>query len=353
MKIKPKKKTSEKSSPSLAIAMRETIRTTKGVDTLFLGDDFTPLLVKSVLPTGLSNLDRILSVSEDGEWGLPVGRIISVKAKPSVGKTTFLLTIAKQALERGGAVHFIESEHALDLKYAREICPFVDQFFITQPDTLEQAFDAVDVAVNMCLKTRLRLKTDAPFLIILDSFSGFSPERELEGDFSSSGKALGEHARIASMACRKLTGPLSKAKAILILSHQTKSKIGVFWGSNETNIGGDAFNYHNSICLNLYRTQAIKDSKKVIIGHYGSFKTTKNKLFPPHREVKFKIINGKGFSRPFSILDFLITNHEVIKSGGWFHFKRNKELRWQGIDNFNSFLKENKKARKLVKELIK
>jgi recombination protein RecA len=338
---------------SLASAMRETINKTEGADTLFLGDDFTPLMVKAVLPTGLINLDRILSTSEDSNWGLPVGRIISVKAKPSVGKTTFLLTIAEQAIKMGGAVHFIESEHALDLKYARKICSSVDQFFITQPDTLEQAFDAANMAVNACQKARITSKTDAPFVIIMDSFSGFSPSAELAGDFSSSGKALGEHARLASMACRKLTGPLSKAKALLVLSHQTKSKLGVFWGNNETNIGGLAFDYHDSICLSLYRNRAIKDSNNRVIGHYGTIRTSKNKLFPPHREAKFKLINGKGFSSTFSILDFLITHEEVVKKGGWFHFKKNKELRWQGVDGFTSFVKENKEAKILIRKLIK
>lgn len=340
-------------SEDLALAMKTIIGKTKGGDTFFLGDDFTPLRVKAVLPTGLPNLDRILCFSEEGECGLPVGRIVSVKAKPSVGKTTFLLSIAEQAIKRGGAVHIIESEHALDLSYARKICPSVDKFLITQPDTLEQAFDAIDMSIKTCQKARLTTKTDAPFLILVDSFSGFSPERELEGDFSSSGKALGEHARIASMACRKLTGPLSKARAILVLSHQSKNKIGVFWGSNETNIGGEAFNYHDSICLSLYRTQAIKDKNKIIVGHYGIIKTTKNKLFPPHREVKFKLINGKGFSRNFAILDFLLLNKEVIKSGGWFHFRRNKELKWQGIEGFSSFIKESIKAKVLLREIFK
>jgi len=343
----------KENSESLSLAMRNAIKKTKGVETLFLGDDFTPLTVSAVLPTGLPNLDRILCMSEDGDWGLPVGRITSIKAKPGVGKTTFLLTIAKQAINMGGAVHFIESEHALDLKYAKKICPQVNQFFITQPDTLEQAFDAAAVAVKMCQKARLTAKTEAPFLIIMDSFSGFSPASEFEGDFSSSGKALGEHARIASMACRKLTGPLSKAKALLVLSHQTKSKLGVYWGSSETNIGGDAFNYHDSICLSFYRMKAVKDDKKVITGHYGGIKTTKNKLFPPHREVKFKLINGKGFVNSFSILDFLITRGEVVKKSGWMHFKKDKDLKWQGADNFNEFVKGSKKAKKIIKEALK
>jgi len=335
---------------SLALLMRETIKKSKDVDTLYLGDDSSPLIVPDVLSTGLPNLDRILCLSEKGQWGLPMGRIISVKSKPSVGKTTLLLRIADQALKRGGAAHIIESERALDIKYARKVCSSIDSFFITQPDTLEEAFDASQVALQMCQKARLINKNKAPFVIIMDSFSGFPPAAEAEGDFSKSGKALGEHARIASMACRKLTGPLAKAGAILILSHQTKSKIGVYWGSTETNIGGDAFNYHDSICLNLYRTTAIKDSKKRIAGHYGVIKTTKNKLYLPFREAKFRIINGKGFIRTFAILDFLIERGIVKKKGSWFNFKEDPSLRWQGVDDFALFAKGSKKARRLIKE---
>jgi len=338
----------------LSSVMRETIKKTKGVDTLTLGEDSTPLVVADVLPTGLPNLDKILCLSEKGEWGLPIGRIISVKAKPSVGKTTFLLRLAEQAIKRGGAVHVVESERALDIKYARMICPSVDEFFITQPDTLEQAFDTIDVATKICKKARTVKKTTAPFVILVDSFSGFSPAAELEGDFSSSGKALGAHARIASMACRKLTGAIAEAKAILILSHQTKSKIGVLWGNPDTNIGGDAFNYHDSICLSLYRTASIKDEKKRIAGHFGLFRTTKNKLFPPHREAKFRIINGKGFSQSFAILDFLIESGAVVKKGGgWFNFRGNPSLKWNGIDGFVPFIRETREARSLLKRLLK
>jgi len=347
-----KKKKEDVAEKNLSFIMKDTINKTKGVDTLMLGDDFTPLMVRNVLPTGLPNLDRILCLSEDGEWGLPVGRIISVKAKPSVGKTTFLLRIAEQAVKRGGAAHIIESERALDVKYARKICPSVDEFFITQPDTLEEAFDTARTALNICEKARHVNENRAPFVIIMDSFSGFSPAAELDGDFSSSGKALGEHARIASMACRKLTGLLSKAKAILILSHQTKSKIGIRWGSPDTNIGGSAFDYHDSICLSFYRTKAIQNSKKRIIGHFGIVKTSKNKLYPPHKEVRFKIINGKGFNRSFAILDYLIGKKLIVKKGAWFHFKENRELKWQGAEGFAPFIKEFPESKKLIRKYL-
>jgi len=252
--------------------MKQAMKKTKGMaDTLSLGDETTPLIVRDVLSTGLPNLDKILCVSKDNNWGLPVGKIISIKSKPSVGKTTFLLRIADEAIKRHGAVHIIESEHALDLKYARRISSFVDSFFISQPDTLEEAFEVARSALDVCAKVR-KTDNDAPFVIIFDSFSGFSPSAELDGDFGTGGKALGEHARIASMACRKLTGAIAKAKAIMILSHQVKSKIGVYWGSQETNIGGDALNFYYSIILNMYRTIAFIDSKGRIAHHYGLIK---------------------------------------------------------------------------------
>ena len=318
-----------------------------------LADPSDPLTVKQCLPTGLPNLDRVLCVSESGKWGLPVGKIISVKSKPGVGKTSFLLKVANQAYRRGGAIAIVESERALDMGYVRKLNgPEVDHYMISQPDTLEEAFDSIDYLLDICIKRREKAGIGPPFLIIVDSFSAFPPKSELEGGFDLKGRALGEHARIASLACRKLTGKIDKAKAILLLSHQFKSKIGTFWGSPNTNIGGEAFNYHDSICISLYRTAAIKDDKSIVSGHFGIAKTTKNKLYPPHREVKFKVINGKGFSRDFAILDFLIGNKTIRKKGAWFNFSEDKDLKWQGINNFSPFIRTSKKARKLIKEAL-
>lgn len=324
------------------------------VNIMALADPSDPLTVKQCLPTGLPNLDRVLCVSESGAWGLPVGKIISVKSKPAVGKTSFLLKVANQAYKRGGAVAIIESERALDMNYVRKLNGIeVDHYMISQPDFLEEAFETIDSVLNICIERRKSVGTESPFLIIVDSFSAFPPKSELEGGFETKGKALGEHARIASLACRKLTGKIDKAKAILLLSHQFKSKIGTFWGSPNTNIGGEAFNYHDSICISLYKTTTIKDDKGIVAGHFGIAKTTKNKLYPPHREVKFKVINGKGFSKDFAILDFLIGNRTIIKKGAWFHFYEDKDLKWQGLNNFSNFMKTNKKARILAKEALR
>jgi len=287
-----------------------------------------------------------LSSSVDGRWGLPVGRIINVKSKPSVGKTSFVLKIAREAQKRKGVIWFVESEHALDLEYMKRICR-VEDLLISQPDTLEDALNTIELAVQTCFKIREEEDT-SPFVIIMDSFSGFTTEGERGG-----GGGLGEHARLASMFCRKMTGPIKKAKAILIVIHQTKSKIGVTWGSPETSIGGDAFNFHGSITINLNRTVSVKDSSKGIIGHYGIAKTTKNKLFSPFREVKFKVINGLGFDRSFSIMDFLISNKSLVKKGAWFHIRGHKDLKFQGQENFGEFLRSSKKVRSLIKEALK
>lgn len=319
-----------------------------------LADPSDPLTVGQCLPTGLPNLDRVLCVSESGIWGLPVGKIISVKSKPGVGKTSFLLKVANQAYKKGGAVAIIESERALDMKYVRMLNGSeVDHYMISQPDHLEEAFDTIDYLLDICIKRRGKVKTQSPFLIIVDSFSAFPPKSELEGGFEIKGRALGEHARIASLACRKLTGKIDKAKAILLLSHQFKSKIGTFWGSPNTNIGGEAFNYHDSICISLYKNKIIKDDNGIVSGHFGIAKTTKNKLYPPHREIKFKIINGKGFNRNFAILDFLMENGYIKKKGAWFNFSEDESLKWQGLNNFSSFISSNKEARKIIKKALK
>ena len=352
-KVKPKTKRHTSLNPLSEGILDEIYRGKDPVNIMSLADPSDPLTVKQCLPTGLPNLDRVLCVSEGGTWGLPVGKIISVKSKPTVGKTSFLLRVANQAYKRGGAVAIIESERALDMSYVRKLNGSeVDHYMISQPDFLEEAFDTIDAVLDVCIKRRKSVGVESPFLIIVDSFSAFPPKSELEGGFEIKGRALGEHARIASLACRKLTGKIDKAKAILLLSHQFKSKIGTFWGSPNTNIGGDAFNYHDSICISLYRTTAIKDDKGIISGHFGVAKTTKNKLYPPHREVKFKVINGKGFSGDFAILDFLIGNKTVRKKGAWFHFFEDKDLKWQGINNFSEFMKTSKKARRLAKEAL-
>lgn len=352
-KVKPKKKRCTTLNPLSEGILDGIYRGKEPVNIMSLADPSDPLTVKQCLSTGLPNLDRVLCVSESGTWGLPVGKIISVKSKPTVGKTSFLLRVANQAYRKGGAVVIIESERALDMNYVRKLNGSeVDHYMISQPDFLEEAFDTIDYVLDICIKRRETVGIESPFLIIVDSFSAFPPKSELEGGFEIKGRALGEHARIASLACRKLTGKIDKAKAILLLSHQFKSKIGTFWGSPNTNIGGEAFNYHDSICISLYRTTAIKNDKGIISGHFGIAKTTKNKLYPPHREVKFKVINGKGFSRNFAILDFLIGAKSVVKKGTWFNFSEDKDLKWQGINNFSSFLRANKKARQVVRQAL-
>jgi len=325
---------------------------------IYLGNPTIPILtVQGVLSTGLPNLDRILCCSDKGEWGLPLGKIISIKSKPSVGKTSFLLKVADQSLKKNGAVYFIESERALDINYARKICSGIDKFFITQPDTLEEAFETVDIALNICIKSRNLKKnqdlSDAPFLIIMDSFSGFPVKGELQGGFGSSGKALGSHARVAALACRKLTGKIAKANALFLISHQSKSKIGVFWGNSETNIGGDAFNFHDSISLHLYRTTSIKDKDRKVCGHYGVARTQKNKLLIPHMEAKFKITNGKGFLTYFGILDFLVSKELVKKVKGEFIFSENKDWKFDSENDFLEFFSHNKKASIYIKRKLK
>jgi len=317
---------------------------------LLMSDPKTPITVDDVLSTGLPNLDRILACSINGKWGLPVGRIVGIKSKPSVGKTSFVLGIAREVQKRGGLVHIVESEHALDLEYIRKLKCNVEDFMISQPDNLEESFEIIENAVELCVNLREKYDNQAPFLIIMDSFSGFQTESEMGSGYGSSG-GLAEHARVASRACRKLTGPIKKAKALLLVVHQIKSKIGMTWGNPETHIGGDAFRFHDSIEISLYRTTSLKSGTQ-ILGHYGTARTTKNKLYPPFREAKFKIINGKGFDRNFAILEFLLSEKEIKKRGGWFTFRRSPEIRFQGSSSFFDLLREDKSTRMLVRKIL-
>jgi len=338
----------------------KSVTKSQGVNSiLMMGDPLTPIVVKDVLSTGLPNLDEICASSVDGRWGLPIGRVISIKSKPGVGKTSFILGLAREAQKRNGAVHLVESEHALDLSYVKKLKCNIDDFMLSQPDTLEEAFETIDASVNFCAKLKAKMlaskdpgpEATAPFVILMDSFSGFSPKAELEGDYGTGG-AMGSHARIASQALRKLTGSLDKAGAILVVVHQTKSKIGVVWGNPATNIGGDAFNFHDSICLTLGRQASIK-SKGKIIGHLGTIRTTKNKLYPPFREADFRIINGKGFDRNLAIFEFLKGRGEIMKKGSWFRLARKETITWQGRANFAKTIRTNKKARILIKKIMR
>lgn len=311
-----------------------------------LGDPSSPLLVDQVLSTGLPNLDRIISCSISGRWGLPVGRIVNVKSKPSVGKTSFILRVAREAQKRDGVVWIIESEHALDVEYARKIGCDIDSYLISQPDTLDDALEITETAVKACADFREE-ENNTPFLIVLDSFSGFTTKGELDGS-----GGLGEHARLASKFCRKMTASIDKARAILLVVHQIKSKIGVTWGNPDTSIGGDAFNFHGSVSLTFTRTGALKEGKE-IIGHRGFIRTTKNKLFPPFKQVGFEVINGKGFRRNLAIFEFLLSKKVLIKKGSWYYFRENRDIRFQGSNGIDEIIRRSKKGRVLIKHALK
>jgi recombination protein RecA len=331
---------------SLAIQIMEHVNKTRKSSVIqALGSSEAILVVDDVLSTGLPDLDRILAVSKSGSHGIPVGRILNIEAKPSVGKTTFLLRLCRQVQKRKGLIWMVESEHALERSYIKKVGVDDEEMLISQPDTLEESLEIIETAVKACQKLRDE-NNNAPFLVMMDSFSGFSPEAEMEG-----GGALGEHARQASKFCRKMTGAISRAKVIFVVVHQIKSKIGITWGNPNTHIGGDAFNFHGSITLSFVRKSAIKEGTKVI-GHNGSIRTIKNKLMPPFQEVDFRLINGKGFDANFSILKALIKEKVVIKKGAWFHFRDDKSIKFQGSDNFVDVLKDNVKARKLTRQIL-
>src|SRR6266446_3320948 len=287
--------------------------------------EFAPI---SSISSGSIGVDAALGVG-----GLPRGRIVEIYGPESSGKTTLSLHVIAEAQRTGGLAAFIDAEHALDAEYAKKLGVDIDNLYVSQPDSGEQALEIAEVLV----------RSGAIDIIVIDSVAALVPRAELEGEMGD--MQMGLQARLMSQALRKLTGIVSKSKTCLIFINQIREKIGVMFGNPETTTGGRALKFYSSVRADIRRIAAIKDGD-VVIGNRTKVKLVKNKCASPFREAEFDIIYGEGGSKGGDLIDLGVANNLVEKSGSWFSYKG--ERIGQGRENAKQFLKDNADIRQKI-----
>ena len=274
-----------------------------------------------VIPTGCLTLDHALGIG-----GVPKGRIIEIYGPESSGKTTVSLHILAEAQKKGGAAAFIDAEHALDPLYAEKLGVNVDELYISQPDTGEQALDICEALV----------RSGAMDVIVIDSVAALTPKAEIDGEMGDN--FIGSHARLMSQALRKLTGIINKSNTCVVFINQLRDKIGVIYGSPETTTGGKALKFYSSVRLDVRKTDVIKDGSE-IIGNKTKIKVVKNKMAPPFKVAEFDILYGVGIDKEGCVIDMAVASDIIQKSGSWYSY--NDKKIGQGREAVKNFLHEN------------
>ena len=285
-----------------------------------------------VISTGSLGLDLALGIE-----GLPLGRIVEIYGPESSGKTTLTLQVIAQAQKKGGVCAFIDVEHAMDPTYARKLGVAIEDLYISQPDTGEQALEIADTLV----------RSGAVKVVVIDSVAALVPKSELEGDMGDS--HMGLQARLMSQALRKITGSISRSGCLVIFTNQIRQKIGVMFGNPETTTGGVALKFYASVRLDIRRIGAIKD-KDVVIGNQTRVKVVKNKMAPPFREALFDIMYGEGVSKTSELIDLGVKAGLLEKSGSWYSY--NGEKLGQGRESVRDFLLRNTEKALILERAI-
>ena len=286
-----------------------------------------------VIPTGCLSLDIALGIG-----GMPRGRIVEIYGPESSGKTTVALHAIAQAQKAGGIAAFVDAEHALDPVYAKKLGVDLENLYVSQPDTGEQALDIVDALV----------RSGAVDLIVVDSVAALTPKAEIEGDMGDS--HVGLQARLMSQALRKLTGWINKSKSCVIFINQLREKVGVMFGNPETTPGGKALKFYASVRIDVRRADALKDSDG-IMGNKTKAKIVKNKLAPPFRTAEFDILYGEGISQEGCIIDLGTACNVIGKSGSWFSYEGEKIA--QGREKMRDWLKANPEKEAEIEQKIR
>jgi recombination protein RecA len=276
----------------------------------------------TAIPSGSILLDEALGVG-----GYPKGRVIEIYGPESSGKTTLALHAIAEAQRAGGIAAFIDAEHALDPAYARNLGVNIDELWVSQPDTGEQALEITESLV----------RSGAVDMIVVDSVAALTPQAEIDGDMGDS--HMGLQARLMSQALRKLTGTISKSGSCLVFINQIRMKIGVMFGNPETTTGGKALKFYSSVRLEVRRIETITQGADNAIGNKVRVKVVKNKVAPPFRKVELEIIFGKGISGSASLLDGALKYDLLQKSGSWYSY--GEERIGQGRENAKQFLEAN------------
>ena len=286
----------------------------------------------ATISTGCLPLDYALGVG-----GIPRGRIIEIFGPESAGKTTIALHIVAEAQRVGGTAAFIDAEHALDPAYAEALGVRVDDLYVSQPDTGEQALEITEALV----------RSGAIDIVVVDSVAALVPKAEIEGDMGDA--HVGLQARLMSQALRKLTGAVSKSNTIVIFINQLREKVGVMFGNPETTPGGKALKFYASVRLDVRRIDALKNGTD-IIGNRTRVKVVKNKVAPPFKSAEFDMLYGEGISKEGAVLDLAVEKKLIQKSGAWYNYGEMRIA--QGRDNTRIFLKDNPElTQKLDKQL--
>jgi recombination protein RecA len=273
-----------------------------------------------------------------GVGGLPRGRVIEIFGPESSGKTTLALHVVAEAQKAGGIAAYIDAEHALDATYAEKLGVNINDLFVSQPDSGEQALEITESLV----------RSNAVDVLVIDSVAALTPRAELEGDMGDSLPGL--QARLMSQALRKLTAVVGRSNTCLIFINQIREKIGVMFGSPETTTGGRALKFYSSMRLDIRRLTQIKDGENVI-GNRTKVKVVKNKVAPPFREAEFDIVYGEGISRLGELIDIGVENKIVDKAGAWFSYKG--ERLGQGRDNAKNTLRDNPAMRDKIEAEVR
>ena len=297
-----------------------------------LGESAKTMNVDAV-PTGCLSLDIALGIG-----GLPKGRVIEVYGPESSGKTTVALHVVAEVQKLGGIAGFIDAEHALDPVYAKNIGVDVDNLYISQPDSGEQALEITETMV----------RSGAVDIVIVDSVAALVPKAEIDGDMGDS--HVGLQARLMSQALRKLTSVISRTNCIVLFINQLREKVGVMFGSPETTTGGRALKFYSSVRLDVRRIESLKQAGEVV-GNHTRIKVVKNKVAPPFREAEFDIMFGQGISREGDVLDLAADCNVVNKSGAWYAY--NGEKIGQGRENAKQFLKEHPEIRDEIEKKVR
>lgn len=297
-----------------------------------LGDASAHVSVETI-PTGSLSLDLAL-----GLGGVPRGRVIEVYGPESSGKTTVSLHMIAEVQKRGGIAGFIDAEHALDPVYAKNIGVDIDELYISQPDSGDQALEIAETMV----------RSGAMDIIVIDSVAALVPRQEIEGDMGDS--HVGLQARLMSQALRKLTPVISKSNCVVIFINQLREKVGVMFGNPETTTGGRALKFYASVRMDVRRIETLKQNGEMV-GNRTRVKIVKNKIAPPFKEAEFDIMFGKGISKEGDILDLAAGIDVINKSGAWYAYNGDKI--GQGRENAKLYLSQHPEVMEEVEAKIR
>ncbi len=278
-------------------------------------------LAVDAIPTGSLALDLALGVG-----GLPRGRVTEIFGPEASGKTTLCQHLVAEAQRLGGVCAYIDMEHALDPSYAARCGVNVDDLYISQPDTGEQALEIAETLV----------RSGAVDIVVIDSVAALVPRAEIEGDMGDA--TMGMQARLMSQALRKLSGAIKQTNTAVVFTNQLRMKIGVMFGNPETTTGGRALKFYASVRLDVRRIESIKVGQEVV-GNRVRVRVVKNKVAPPFKVAEFDVMYNEGISKSGDILDLGVEKDIIEKRGSFYNYGETRL--GQGRENAKSFLREN------------